>query len=173
MSTDNPYTDHLSFLKRSAGPIIIGSLLVDTPDKISISTPYGIYDVSRGDVLNIESDVDGKSKITISRGAKILFSRLMDAESLLPGNRASLAHVAQGAKHLQFALNRVLGKTELPTQSSGEASVDCPMSDCTDCCECPVIGGADETQEKAGIRTEYYERQIGREPQQGYRKDAK
>jgi len=171
MAAEENRGDHLSILKREPGPTIVGELVADSDEKISLLTTFGIYDISKADVAAQVSDGNGKTQITVTRGAKILFCQLIDAESLLARNKASLAHVAQGAKQLQWALNRVLGKTEIPAEPTVIHTDDCPMCDCTDCCQCPVIEDSGEAPSRSGVRMEYYERQIGRGAEKNYRDD--
>lgn len=172
MNTDLKPGDHLNLLKQEPGPTIVGQIITDNDEKVSVLTPFGIYEISKNDVAKVVSDAENDSQVTITKGAKILFSKLIDAESLLPRNRASLAHVAQGAKQLQLALNRVLGKTEIPSQPIAVQTADCPMSECSDCCECPVVDGDNsEAPSRSQARMEYYERQIGRGLEQDYRKE--
>lgn len=164
---------HLDLLRAEPGPTISGRVASKDSQKITLVTKFGIYEIRAEDIQSSTSSDDGATtSVTVLRGAKLVFSRLIDSDSLMRRSRANLASVAQGANQLHATLHRMLGKKSGPTTDPSSNTTDCPMCDCTDCCECPVVDCGEDTSHdsRGGKLSQYYDDKIERSAGDDYRK---
>lgn len=175
MDKDPTSPDHLDWLRNTPGPTISGKIIIDSTDRISLMTRFGIYEILLSDVHS-RSTMDDVTHVTLTRGAKIVFSRLVDAESLMVRSKANLAQMAQNAKQLHSALHKALGQPRF-LDANRVASEDCPMCDCVDCCECPVVDCGDDRDgdDRDGgdsiVASKYYDEKSGRSEGGDYRQN--